>query len=83
MEIAILDILKKAIEKEASDVYIVAGGPACLKINGKIEQYGSERLTDLDTKRLVEELYSYNTVGNIHKLLKDGDDDFSISVKDL
>lgn len=83
MEFSILDVLKEAINKEASDVYIVAGGPACLKINGKIEQYGNDRLTDIDTKRLVEELYSYYTVGNINKLLKDGDDDFSISIKDL
>ena len=36
MDAKAMDILKRALEKNASDVYIVAGCPLAYKINGEI-----------------------------------------------
>ena len=78
-----IDILTTAIKKDASDIYIVAGGPLSFKINGEICSYVEEKLTHVDTEQLVEEIYSVYAGSDINKLQLKGDDDFSFSVSGL
>ncbi len=83
MDYKMIDILTTAIKKDASDIYIVAGGPLSFKINGEICSYVEEKLTHVDTEQLVEEIYSVYAGSDISKLQLKGDDDFSFSVSGL
>lgn len=83
MELKMMDVLTAAIEKGASDVYVVAGGPLAIKINGEIVNFTQEKLTHMDTSRLVHEIYALYEDSDIKKLQEKGDDDFSFSLSGL
>lgn len=57
------EILKKAIEQDASDIFIVAGSPCAFKIKGEIQRVDDERLMPKDCKLIIEELYKYAPYG--------------------
>lgn len=80
MEQNIIEILKKAISKEASDVFIVSGCPISIKANGLIQPLDDIKLNFKDTQVLIEQIYNLYDLGNINNLLETGDDDFSFSV---
>ena len=42
MELSALELLKEAVQSGASDLFIVTGLPASVRLNGKIEQIGSD-----------------------------------------
>lgn len=79
----ITKILLEAINREASDVFIVAGGPLAFKINGEKCNYNDIKLMPADTERLVNEIYSIYNNGDISTFKTTGDDDFSFSVGGL
>lgn len=83
MQITVIDILKEAVSKDASDIYIVAGGPVSFKINGDMCSYSDYRLTHIDTAQLIREIFSYRGEETMDKLMNCGDDDFSISINEL
>lgn len=83
MEIRIEEILKRAIETDASDIYIVAGCPLGIKINGNIVEYSHDKLTYQDTSRLVHEIYSIYEAGHVEEVIDKGDADFSFSISGL
>ena len=83
MELKMMDVLAAAMEKEASDIYIVAGGPLAFKIKGEIINYTAEKLTHVDTAKLVHEIYAIYEGSDIKKLQEKGDDDFSFSMSGL
>ena len=83
MELKIMDVLSTAIEKNASDIYLVAGGPLAIKINGEIVNYTEEKLTHIDTSKLIHEIYAIYESGDIKKAQEKGDDDFSFSLSGL
>lgn len=56
MEIS--SLLKLMSHKGASDLFIVAGKPPCLKVNGVIENLTDQKLTPEMTKNLVESVMS-------------------------
>lgn len=78
----LLDYLKRAVEDNASDLFIVAGGPVCEKLDKKLIPIGADRLMPKDAEELVTQLYAQ---ANRPKdtFLRDGDDDFSFSVAGL
>lgn len=78
-----LELLKKAVNAQASDIFIVAGQPVSLRLNGKIITENDCRLMPEDTKLLLEEVYRMANERDMHTLLQTGDDDFSFSIKDL
>lgn len=83
MEMSMINILNDAMQKNASDIYIVAGSPICYKVMGNIYNIDDNKLTHIDTAKLITELYSYFENGNINRVNYDGDDDFSISIPEL
>ena len=83
MELKMMDVLEEATRREVSDIYVVAGGPLAFKINGEIENYTTEKLTHVDTSKLIHEIYEIYENGNINKLLEKGEDDFSFSLSGL
>ena len=78
----LLDYLKRAVGDNASDLFIVAGGPVCEKLDKKLIPIGTDRLMPKDAEELVTQLYAQ--AGRPRDVfLQDGDDDFSFSVAGL
>lgn len=77
------EILSKAIEKQASDIFIVAGLPVSLRVNGIISHLDDTRLLPHDTETLLTEIYAQADDRDITSLYHNGDDDFSFSVPGL
>ena len=78
-----MDILTRALEKNASDIYIVAGCPLAYKINGEIINQSEEKLSPEKTLRIVGEIYSLNGNKRMDMLERTGDADFSFSISGL
>lgn len=83
MDMKALDILANAIEKDASDIYIVAGCPLAFKINGEIINESEEKLTPGETLRIVGEIYSLYGNKRIEDINVSGDADFSFAINGL
>ncbi len=71
--------LKTAWERGATDIFIVAGAPMTLKIDGAFADFEEGKLGAGDTRRLIEELYR-EAGRSMDALTENGDDDFSMSV---
>lgn len=79
---SVLEILKTAVERGASDLIVVAGLPVSCKINGKVERMGGDSLVPEDTLRFVNEVYAAaGRSKDIYDTL--GDDDFSLTIAGL
>jgi len=79
---ALIDLLKKAVEDQASDIFLVAGGCASQKVEGHICAMNDERLLPPDTEKLINEIYSM-AKRSMDSYKEKGDDDFSFSVPAL
>lgn len=73
-------ILKTAVEREASDIFIVAGSPCAFKIKKEVERIDDERLMPEDCEEIIKELYTYAPHARYDHFMETGDDDFSFSI---
>lgn len=78
----LLEYLKRAVEDNASDLFLVAGGPVCEKLDKKLIPIGEDRLMPQDAEELVTGLYQ-QAGRPMDAFLRGGDDDFSFSVGGL
>lgn len=76
------DYLQMAVDRNASDIFIVAGGPVGIKIGGKILPADDVRLMPNMTEALIKEVYAMAS-REMDKLMDSGDDDFSFAVGGL
>ena len=77
----ILDILKNAMEKEASDIFLVAGLPVTYKVRGHQSRDGDRLLPDA-IDQVVAQIYQLSK--RDRKLVDQGlDDDFSFAVSNM
>lgn len=76
-------ILKAAVDKKASDVFIVAGLPISFKIAGEIIPQSQERMMPEHTESLVCSIYEHVEGRDFGLFYAQGDDDFSFSVADI
>lgn len=78
--IEINDLLRISLEQKASDIHISVGVPPKLRINGRLDSYGTDIITPDDTKDML-----LPTMNSRHKeILKDkGEVDFSYSVPEV
>ena len=76
------NLLKDAVEKQASDIFIVSGLPVSYKLNGVIQPQSNEMILPDISERLLTQAYQA-VQRDMNKLRTTGDDDFSISVKGL
>lgn len=76
------EILQKAIDMDAADIFIVAGLPVTFKCNGHQERMPGERMLPDSIAVLVDQIYevSRRDRGNMEKGI---DDDFSFSLSQL
>ena len=77
-----LEFLTTAANQHASDIFIIAGRPLSIKVDGHLTDYG-ERLMPDDTKQILECIYQMANNRDINRLVNTGDDDFSFSVPGL
>lgn len=78
----LMEYLKKAVLEEASDIFLVAGGPVSQKLEGQIYPMDGEKLLPPQTKALISQLYTMAD-RSMEEFLKAGDDDFSFAVPGL
>jgi twitching motility protein PilT len=76
----IIGFLDSAVERQCSDIFIVAGRPLTYKLNGYIEAADDIRLDPSSTESLVRGIYSLAGGRDINRVLSSGDDDFSFSI---
>lgn len=79
----IIDIFKTAIEKKASDIFIIAGRPLSYKLMGEIVSENDSPLTAEETYVIIYEIFKIAKNDNINSLYQDGDMDFSFSIPKL
>ena len=73
------DYLQRAVTDQASDLFIVAGGPVCAKEDNRLVPISEERVLPAETEELVREVY--RLAGRpMDRFLSEGDDDFSFSL---
>ena len=76
------EYLKRAVSDNASDLFIVAGGPVCAKEDKRLVPISEDRVFPQETEELIREVY--NLAGRpIDRFLREGDDDFSFSLAGL
>ena len=77
-----MDYLRLATEHQASDVFFVAGKPACEKLEGHLRPLAEEKLLPADTRQILQEIY--RAAGrDMDRFETLGDDDFSFAVPGL
>ena len=76
----IVNLLEKAVEAHASDMFIVAGLPISYRASGSIHHENEEKLMPPQTKEYLEEIYKLAGNRDINILEEKGDDDFSFAL---
>ena len=83
MDLNVIDFLQKAVSSGASDMFIIAGLPASIRINGNIVHLNDTKLLPADTENIILQIYNLAGNRNIETLELTGDDDFSFAVPGL
>ena len=78
----IIDYLNRAVADQASDVFIIAGGPVSEKMDGRIQPMDQERLLPPQTKALITEIYAL-AERSMDAYYQQGDDDFAFAIPGL
>jgi len=78
----LIQYLKYAVEHEASDMLIVAGGPVYAKVDGHMCPVNDERLLPPQTEEVVKQIYE-TAKRPMELFMKTHDDDFSFSLPGL
>ena len=75
-----IEILSDAVNRQASDIFLIAGLPLSVKSQGTLVHTGGEKLLPADTEALIREIYALAGNRPIDVLMETGDDDFSFAV---
>lgn len=75
------EILRDAVIKGASDIFVVVGLPITYKISGHITPCDSEGLSPAQTEQLLNGIYELAGNRTLDNFLSSGDDDFSFGLK--
>lgn len=74
------DFLKSAVEKNASDIFMIPGMPLALKINGRIMADGEDKIFPDAMDNLICQIYDLSNHRSMDRIRTHGDDDFSFSI---
>ncbi len=72
------ELLKIAVEKGASDIFLTVGVPPTLKVDGSLVPIEHKKLTPEDTEKLALNIFPREE--HYQEYMKQGDKDFSISL---
>lgn len=76
------ELLEQAVTDKASDLFLVAGRPASVRISGKMCSMNDIRLMPNDTYELIREIYEIAR-RDMSSFEKTGDDDFAFALPGL
>ena len=76
------ELLSRAVESRASDVFIMAGMPLTYKVKGTLQNLGGDKLNPQQSEEIIAEIYSM-AQRDMQRVLESGDDDFSVTVPQL
>ena len=79
----VVQLLTEAVEKRASDVFIIAGMPVTYKISENFVSGGEQILSLCDTAEFVNQIYKMAGDRKVNRALDSGDDDFSFAIPGL
>ena len=79
----IKEFFKDAVERQASDIFMIPGMPLALKINGRIENIGEEKIFPAEMDNYIREIYTLSGSRDMSRVMTLGDDDFSFSIVGL
>jgi twitching motility protein PilT len=74
------ELVKTCIESKASDMHLTVGAPPCLRVRGKLENVGDDKLTPNDLREMI---YGILTNEQRQRLENDWELDFSYGVPGL
>ncbi|MEG2287051.1 MAG: PilT/PilU family type 4a pilus ATPase [Ruthenibacterium sp.] len=77
------EILRSAVERDASDIFIIAGLPLVYKVNGHQQRDPEPMMRPRDTAALIGAIYELCGRDKQRIEKEDADDDFSFSVPQL
>ena len=77
-----VEMLQKAVKMGGSDIFIIPGSSAMVKVNNELVPLNDGRLLPADSEKLVEQMYEL-AHRDIKLLSREGDDDFSFAIKDV
>lgn len=77
------ELLECAVEKGASDMFVVAGLPVSYRMNDIIERMDDTKMLPADTAELVKQIYELADNRDMGRFAKRGDDDFSFAIPGL
>ena len=80
--ISLNELLKRAVDDNASDVFIIAGRGLSYKVNGVIKEIDSEIVMPDISESMIREIFDIAD-RNIDKYIETGDDDFSVTIRGL
>ena len=72
-------LIREAVKSAASDIFILAGFPASIKVKGELTSLNEEKLLPETTYQIIEQIYGLAN-RPMDKLNNTGDDDFSFAV---
>ena len=79
----IQEILKQAVEQDASDIFMIPGIPISMTVSGQIRPMNSERIFPDAMDKLITEIYEISNHRKLEHILDTGDDDFSFALPGL
>lgn len=78
----LLDHLTQAVQAGASDLFLVPGAPVSIKLEGRLQPIGEDKLLPSQAQALLEEIYAMAD-RDMNPFRTTGDDDFSFAVAGL
>lgn len=78
----IRDVLQQALDRSASDIFIIAGLPLTYKVSGHQQRVG-ERLTAQQTQEIIQAIYDLCERRTDLLAQADADDDFSFAIPNM
>ena len=76
------DILRDAIQKDGSDIFILPGSPVRVKCGGVLVPVTEDRVSIQEIESLIDRAYELARRDR-NKLEQNGDDDFSFAIRDV
>lgn len=77
------EFLNEAVEKNASDIFMIPGMPLALKINGIIQPVNDVKMFPDAMDAVIAEIYEISNHRSMERIQAHGDDDFSFSIKNV
>ena len=78
----VVELLQKAVSMGGSDIFLIPGSCATVKVNSQMVHLNDQRMLPADCDKLVEQMYEL-AHRDIKLLDREGDDDFSFAIKDV